>query len=184
MTSEEFAFAYRKGYPYTVRFLGVKGLPPEHAEEAAQAGWARGWERIDQLRNPDRLLQWVATIALNVYRRMLRSSKRDVTLLDIAVAPVINHAAIDVEYLLSYAGKHRDLIESYHIDGMGVDQLAAKYSCSRTAVRIRLSRARRAMATACLESYGPEEERETELPVRKRAGREANATRSLHFHPA
>jgi DNA-directed RNA polymerase specialized sigma24 family protein len=45
------------------------------AEEVAQAAWAKGWERLSQLRNESFVVIWVNTIALNVYRSGLRRKR-------------------------------------------------------------------------------------------------------------
>jgi DNA-directed RNA polymerase specialized sigma24 family protein len=39
---------------------------------AAQAAWTRSWEKRDQLRQPNLVLTWTNSIALNIYRCMLR----------------------------------------------------------------------------------------------------------------
>ncbi len=149
MTSEQYGTAFDRGFPRTVRFLGMRGLSREAAEEAAQMAWATGWERLYQLRDHTRLLQWVASIALNAYRKTLRSSRRNVSLHEIAVPPPINHAAIDLECILSRCGrKQREILDTYHLKGVDIVQMAHHYSCSKTAIRIRLSRARRDAAEA------------------------------------
>ena len=72
MTREQYANAYDSGYATTKRFLVSRGINVETAEEAAQAAWARGWEHRDKLRNPDKVLSWVNTIALNLFRNWFR----------------------------------------------------------------------------------------------------------------
>lgn len=42
--------------------------------ESAQAAWVRGWGRLGQLRDETLVLTWVNTIALNVYRRLIREA--------------------------------------------------------------------------------------------------------------
>ena len=56
LTREDYALAYKDGYSKTVRFLASTGAPMELAEEVAQAAWARGWERLSQLRHAKALL--------------------------------------------------------------------------------------------------------------------------------
>ena len=72
MTTEEYGTAYEHGFALTVRFLISRGLLTDAAEETAQAAWAKGWERLTQLRNEHMLLTWVNSIALNLYRSVRR----------------------------------------------------------------------------------------------------------------
>lgn len=76
MTRSAFGQAYQAGFERTIRFLISRGAGRDGAQEAAQAAWVRGWERLHQLRNDDMLLTWVNTIALNIYRRVLQTEER------------------------------------------------------------------------------------------------------------
>src|SRR4051812_44604678 len=82
MTRSEYGSAYEHGFCPTVRFLVARGVPPDMAEEIAQAAWTRGWERIAQLRDQDIVRTWVNTIALNMYRRNSYLDSRKAPLLD------------------------------------------------------------------------------------------------------
>ena len=64
MTREEYGQAYQRGFDLTVRLLLSRGAPRDRAREVAQAAWARGWERLSQLRNESLVVTWVNTIAL------------------------------------------------------------------------------------------------------------------------
>ena len=77
MTGEAYGKAYQHGFDRTIRLLLSRGARSECAREAAQAAWAKGWERIDQLRNESVVTTWVNTIALNCYRRVMRSETID-----------------------------------------------------------------------------------------------------------
>jgi DNA-directed RNA polymerase specialized sigma24 family protein len=72
LTRERYGEAYQKGFDLTVRFLLSRGAWRDNASEVAQAAWARGWEHLIQLRNERLVLTWVNTIALNLYRSVLR----------------------------------------------------------------------------------------------------------------
>ncbi len=79
MTREGYGQAYQKGFSLTVRFLLSRGVQRDAADEAAQAAWVKGWERLEQLRNESSVTTWVNTIALNVYRRLKPGERRTLT---------------------------------------------------------------------------------------------------------
>jgi len=68
MTTDDYSEAYESGYKRTIRFLLSRGLDAAKAEESAQAGWSAGWEKRSQIRKPKQVVQWVNTIALNIFR--------------------------------------------------------------------------------------------------------------------
>ena len=68
MTNEHYGKAYQKGFDRTVRFLVSRGLSYDAALDTAQAAWAKGWERREQLRDPNLVLTWTNSIALNLHR--------------------------------------------------------------------------------------------------------------------
>ena len=53
LSEAEFATAFQTHFRKTLRFLRSRGASEDLAEEVAQEAWARGWERLYQLRNPD-----------------------------------------------------------------------------------------------------------------------------------
>ena len=100
MTQEGYGQAYQRGFELTFRFLQSRGVPRESAREATQAAWAKGWERLAQLRNEELVITWVNTIALNVYRRGRRHEETWAVLRDVSTRPGINLAAIDMARIL------------------------------------------------------------------------------------
>src|SRR6266699_3194921 len=72
MKRNEYADAFQKGYSATRRFLLSRGAALDEAEEIAQAAWVRGWEYIDQLRDPAMVNFWVNSIARNLFRARFR----------------------------------------------------------------------------------------------------------------
>ena len=144
MTREGYGEAYQKGFELTVRFLLSRGAWRDHASEVAQAAWARGWERLDQLRNETLVLTWVNTIALNLHRVLLRREPLNQVLPEISVwTDGVNLAAIDVSQVFRLCRPHeRDLLEQY-MNGATTAEIAERYGVSATAVRIRLLRTRR-----------------------------------------
>jgi DNA-directed RNA polymerase specialized sigma24 family protein len=144
MTREGYGEAYQKGFELTVRFLLSRGAWRDHASEIAQAAWARGWERLDQLRNESLVLTWVNTIALNLHRGLLRREPLNQILPEISDwTEGVNLAAIDVAQVFRLCRPHeRDLLEQY-MNGATTAEIAERYGVSATAVRIRLLRTRR-----------------------------------------
>ncbi len=145
MTSEGYGQAYQRGYKLTVRFLLSRGVKHDHADEVAQAAWVRGWERLEQLRNESSVLTWVNTIALNVYRSLIRREFLDESLVagfrDKTVT--IDMAAMDVKTVLKMCRpSDRSLLEE-SMRGVTTKEIARQKGASETAIRIRLLRARR-----------------------------------------
>jgi len=144
MTNEYFSNAYRKGFPLTVRFLLSRGLSYEVALDTAQAAWTKSWERREQLREPSLVRTWTNTIALNIYRSMLRRERPTEPLAEVEASTSLNSAAIDVELILKECKPNdRIVLKQHYIDGYKTTEIAQSRGCSETAVRIRLLRARR-----------------------------------------
>jgi RNA polymerase sigma-70 factor (ECF subfamily) len=146
MTREEYGHAYERGFEQTTRLLCSKGVPFDSAHDAAQAAWAKGWEYIEQLRDPGLVTTWVNSIALNVYRSSLRRKTQFLTIWDIPVTPQVNLAAIDLARLIEICRpKDRGLLTQYFVYGLDSTEIAQRIGCTATAVRLRLMRARRAV---------------------------------------
>jgi RNA polymerase sigma factor (sigma-70 family) len=149
MTREEYASAYLSGYTSTARWLASRGLSGDTALETAQAAWARGWERLAQLRDSKTVLTWVNTIALNLYRTSLRHpifEQLAETLPLPSTQPTAHLAAIDVDRILSGCkSTDRVVLQRRYIEGYRIREIARAHGCSEGAVRIRLLRARRSL---------------------------------------
>lgn len=145
MTRSAYGQAYQAGFERTIRFLISRGARRDGAQEAAQAAWARGWERLHQLRNSDMLLTWVNAIALNMYRRVLRTEVRfHEPLPELYSGLRIDTAAIDVARILKFCRpRERQLLE-LQMQGVTTGEIARHDGVTETAIRIRLMRARRA----------------------------------------
>lgn len=144
MTQEEYGKAYQNGFNLTVRFLVSKGLSYDTARETAQAAWAKGWERLAQLRNPSMILTWMNSIALNIHRSYIRREPLLQTLPELSTPPKVNLAAIDVKRILKCCkNSDRLVLEWHYLEGYKVQEIARRQGWTETAVRIRLLRARR-----------------------------------------
>ena len=144
MTNESFGSAYERGFPMTVKFLLARGISYEVALDTAQAAWTKGWEKRGQLRQPNFLVTWTNSIALNLYRSVLRRERPIEPIEDLQHSTNLNVAAIDVKRILNHCEpKDRAVLEQHYIDGYKAVEIAKLRGCSETAVRIRLLRARR-----------------------------------------
>ena|SRR5579872_2641868 len=145
MTVEAYGQAYQHGFDRTIRLLLSRGARIDCAREAAQAAWAKGWERIGQLRNESVVTTWVNAIALNCYRSVMRSQNHQLPLTDLATTANVNLAFIDLERFLARCRPgDRQLFDDY-LQGYPIEEIAGRRGISYTAARIRLLRARRAV---------------------------------------
>jgi RNA polymerase sigma factor (sigma-70 family) len=146
MTRDDYGKAYQKGYGMTVRFLVSRGLPYDTAQETAQAAWAKGWERIGQLRDQSMVLTWMNSIALNIHRSHIRREPLSQTLPELSTPPRVNLAAIDVRRILETCKSNdRLVLQRHYLEGFKVQEIAQEHGWTETAVRIRLLRARRSV---------------------------------------
>jgi RNA polymerase sigma-70 factor (ECF subfamily) len=144
MTRDQYANAYGDGFAMTTKFLVSRGINVETAEEAAQAAWVKGWEHRDKLRDPERVLSWVNTIALNVFRNWFRRREAAELPVEIPVQPHASPQLIDVgSALAKCAPADREMIEKHYLEGYTSAELGRQMGCTAVAVRVRMLRARR-----------------------------------------
>jgi len=147
MTKEEYGSAYQKGYVLTMRFLITRGLSWDGASETAQAAWVRGWEKRGQLRDSNTVMKWINTIALNMYRSSLRREPILQELPELAAPPEKHLAAIDAQLMLrTCKKKDRFVLQSYYLEERKTEDIARAQGSTVKAIRVRLLRARRALA--------------------------------------
>ncbi|MBN9660116.1 MAG: sigma-70 family RNA polymerase sigma factor [Acidobacteria bacterium] len=136
-----------------MRFLHSRGARGDLAEEIAQAAWARGWERRDQLQRSDSIVCWVNGIAKNMFRNIARTIYRTVPL-STGCGPCTNgsrgHQALQLESQVDLrrvlrGGNERDslILRLFYEEGYATEEIAARLGVSAVAVRIRLCRVRR-----------------------------------------
>ena len=142
---EEYGNAYIAGFDRTARFLMSRGVPPGHAEELSQAAWVRGWERLYQLRGESGVSTWVNTIALNLFRNEMRRERFAQPLVEIQSNFRMDIASIDISRILSHCRPAERVLLEHQLDGATMDEVARVFGVTRTAIRIRLLRARRAV---------------------------------------
>ena len=145
MTADKFGQAYMRGFSRTVRFLVSRGAERDQASEAAQAGWARGWEYLHQLRDESLLLTWINSIAINVYRKSRQKELRLAPLTDIPAPSASSLAAIDAARVLQFCRPNERVLLEQYMQGFTAQDIARDLGVSHTAIRLRLLRARRAV---------------------------------------
>ena len=143
MTSERYGEAFLKGFRYTTRYLQSRGASRDQAEEVAQAAWAKGWERLGQLRQDCVVGLWVNSIALNEFRRGIQRQSLYVPLVDASGGVGVDCAAMDAATILKRCRARVQMFE-HQLLGHTTGEIATLLGTSKTAIRIRLLRARRA----------------------------------------
>ena len=138
MTRDEYGQAYQRGFDLTVRLLLSRGAERDRAREVAQAAWARGWERLFQLRNEALVVTWVNTIALNGYRSALRSEPTYQELPELSTKASVNLAAIDVARILRICRPCDRVLLEQQMRGVTAEEIARKQGVTETAIRIRM----------------------------------------------
>jgi DNA-directed RNA polymerase specialized sigma24 family protein len=149
MTREEYGDIYQTGRERTIRFLLSRGVAPGLAPDIAQSAWLRGWERLSQLRDPQMIVTWINSIALNQYRRVIRTEHLHQELQQ----PVhgnncLDLAAIDVARILRVCRPPDRLLLEAQMEGVTAKEMAREEGLTETAVRIRFLRARRSARKA------------------------------------
>ena len=149
MTREEYGNIYQTGRERTIRFLLSRGAAPGLAPDIAQSAWLRGWERLSQLRDPQMILTWINSIALNQYRRVIRVERLHQELQRSAHGNTsMDLAAIDVSRIMGVCRPpDRALLEA-QMKGVTAKEMAREQGLTETAVRIRFLRARRSARKA------------------------------------
>jgi RNA polymerase sigma factor (sigma-70 family) len=132
------------------RHLGLD-LYEEQAREGAQAAWSRGWERRDQIRDGDKILPWINSIAINLFRNQYRRDVRlkplpDVALPDPAAAGRLKLLVtrLDAKKALDLCDpRTRAMMEERFLDGCLMREVADRHGCSEVAVRVHIYRTTR-----------------------------------------
>jgi RNA polymerase sigma factor (sigma-70 family) len=146
ITRQEYGRAYENGRRQTINFLLSMGLREDEAMEKAQAAWVKGWERRYQLKDKQKALSWINTIALNLHRSGIRKDSLHVPINELPVPAQANNCAIDLERMLSRCRRiEHEVLELRYLRGYNISDLANRYGCTETAVRVKLLRARRSL---------------------------------------
>jgi len=149
MTREEYGDIYQTGRERTIRFLLSRGAAPGLAPDIAQSAWLRGWERLSQLRDPQMILTWINSIALNQFRRVIRVERLHQELQRSSQGNAsLDLAAIDVARILGACRPPDRMLLEAQMKGVTAKEMARTHGLTETAVRIRFLRARRSARKA------------------------------------
>ena len=126
---------------------------PALAEDAAQSAWAIAWRRMDQVKSPDQIRNWLVAVAANEARRTMRSrrpSVREIPVGDVALAAVADGrsdplaatiARSDLRRVLaSLDPTDRALIALRYVAELSSDEIGRALGMSSSGARGRLSR--------------------------------------------
>jgi len=119
------------------------------AEEAVQAAWPIAWRRLPQVREPGRLGSWLASVAVNEARQLIRRQRRR-SVVEIAMAtherelaPDPAHAVGDLDLARALAGlraEDRALLALRYVAGLNSFELGKALGMSASGLRRRLAR--------------------------------------------
>lgn len=123
------------------------------AEDAVQAMWPIAWQRLRSVREPDRLGAWLASIAVNEARQLLRRRRRR-SVVEIAVSidpssdasrggtdPALTVEDIDLARALDrLAPEDRALLALRYVGGLTSFELGPALGMSPSGLRRRLAR--------------------------------------------
>ena len=119
------------------------------AEEAVQAAWPIAWQRLGSVREPERLGAWLASVAVNEARQLLRRRRRR-SIVEISVAtqagvtapdPSASVADIDLARALAkLAPEDRALLALRYVAGLNSFELGRAVGMSASGLRRRLAR--------------------------------------------
>lgn len=152
----------------TARSLAERMLgDPDLARDASQEATVIALVSLDRLARPERFGSWLAGIALNVARRMLRELRGidpayDTELIDSAPGPdelaeaaLIRKRVRDA--VADLAPGQRQAVLLFYLLGLTHREVAAELGISIGAVKARLHQARAALATSLAEFGAPKE---------------------------
>lgn len=119
------------------------------AEEAVQTAWSKVWRRLGTLRDPDKLRPWVASVAVNEAKSLLRKRRRR-SEIEVPVAtnqkpggidPATGVAGIDLrDAMRRLDPDDRALLTMRYVLGFDATELSTAVGLSPSGTRTRLER--------------------------------------------
>jgi RNA polymerase sigma-70 factor (ECF subfamily) len=119
------------------------------AADAVQAAWPIVWRRLRSLREPDRLGAWLASVAVNEARQLIRRQRRR-SVVEISMAtherdtaPDPAQAVGDLDLVRALAGlapEDRALLALRYVAGLNSFELGRALGMSASGLRRRLAR--------------------------------------------
>jgi RNA polymerase sigma factor (sigma-70 family) len=144
LTEAEYAQAFQTHFRKTLRFLRSRGASEDMAEEVAQEAWARGWERLHQLRNPEVVDVWVNSIAKHLWRNRVVRDQRNRELTDNMAMDHNPDGSILWQQITQACGaEEQKLLTMHYVRGYTSGEIAKRLGSTALAIRLRLMRTRR-----------------------------------------
>ena len=149
-----------------VRAYARRRVDPVAADDAVSEVFVIAWRRLDDV--PDNALAWLLGCARNVLAHQRRRSLRDLALLDRLAGEPAANAAFGAERGLAQAlaqlsADDRELLLLVAWEGLESAQAAEVLGCSRSALAVRLHRARKRFAAALSQADADEPPRSRPL---------------------
>ena len=141
--------------------LGILGEAAD-ARDATQEAFVAAWRKLPTLREPAKFDAWLAQITVNACRMALRKRRgvRELRLMPDADFPAVDRSAAQakataVAFDIAFerlSVDQRALLLYHHLDGRGVEDIAARLGIPVGTVKSRLFTARRALEAALKEA--------------------------------
>ncbi len=119
------------------------------AEEAVQSTWALAWRKLGSVREPVRLRPWLASVAVNEARQLLRKRRRRSDIEVIAdttdkaggIDPATSVAGMDLRAAIEHLDpEDRALLAMRYVAGFNATELSSAIGITPSGVRNRLQR--------------------------------------------
>jgi RNA polymerase sigma factor (sigma-70 family) len=160
---ERFRAVYEAVRPRLLAYALRRTSTPEDAADVAAETFAIAWRRLDDVPGGDDSILWFYATARKVLANHYRSARRHSELVNRLGshlgAALVAEEAVDAERVAALAAlrrlddNDRELLMLASWEGLGSADLSRLLNCSRTAVRLRLHRARARLAGE-MESLG------------------------------
>ena|SRR5436190_19983769 len=147
VTADQYSAAYQAHFGRTVRHIRCYGQDLDTAEEIAQAAWTQGWVYLRQLRDADKIYQWINKIASNLLMVRFQTTKNHCALDDLVqtleVDPKQERKIEAHELLKRCTNSERQLLLCSTVEGQTCYEISLLLGISSLAVRVRLCRLRK-----------------------------------------
>jgi len=119
------------------------------ADEAVQSTWSIAWTKLDSIRQPERLRPWLASVAVNEAKQILRKQRRRAAIeVDVdaseragGVDPATGITGLDLRAAMQRLDPDdRALLAMRYVFGFDAPELASVLGLSPAATRQRLKR--------------------------------------------
>lgn len=159
---EAFGIVLRRYEPELLRYAQRMLGDPDAAGDAVAEGLVRAYRHLASCRDPNRLRPWLYRIVANRCKTHLGRRRADVIPLDEA-PPVADAADSEAEVELAerlaraesalarLAPDRREAFVLRHVQGLSYEEMAAVTGATVTTLRMRVHRAREALAAALKE---------------------------------